>query len=195
VKTPATTATWDALPDPTGTVGAELPTAPYLPDGAPVNPPQYATGNYPHGAPYKAPDGSTVQPMASVTNNSTINNHSVTVETYNITTHDAAGAPVADPVPEVTGETPTECESNPDAIGCQSLGEFDHPIPKSSHVFTFSPESVDIVGQYPADIAILGSALSFAPACGAMTTIKPIVVGSAALVAAFILFGGMRGAD
>jgi len=186
---------WDALPDPTNDpdVAGELPRAGYMPEGAPVGAPNYASGNYPMGAPYKAPDGTTVQPMASVTN--ITNTNTVNVSTYNITTHNADGSPTNNPLPEPTDEQQDHCEKNPETAGCAKLGEYSHPIPTASHVFEFAPEVVNMPGSCPAPIPVLGSSLSFQPACDAMSTIKPLVVGMAAIMAALILFGGMRGAD
>jgi hypothetical protein len=202
---PATDSDWDALPDPTDAVAPELPNAEYMPEGAPVHAPHYdfVPFNAPSGSPYSKPDGSkwqdgvTVSPSVNTTNNNTTNNYNyVNVTNYSTKIENSDGSPVPVPVPE---ERPDEaqdpCEKNPNTLGCQEMGEFEHDIPKAEHVFEFEPEAVAIVGQCPPDIQILGSALSFAPACGAMSTIKPLVVGMAAVMAAMILFGGMRGAD
>lgn len=188
---------WNALPDPSETLAPELPGAPYMPHGAPVGKPQYTSGNYPMGEPYKAPDGTTVQPMASVThNNSTTNNYnnSVTISTYNITTHNADGTPTSNPTPQPTDEKPDECEANPERAGCKPLGEYTETVPKMTVNFAFTPEASPLSAGCPAPIQVLGHSLSYQPACDAMVMIKPVVLGMAAVMAAFILIGGFRGA-
>lgn len=198
---PANDSDWAGLPDPVPTVGPELPTAGYMPQGAPVSAPTYdfVPFNAPTGSPYKKPDGSTWQDGATVSpviNNTTNNYNNVKVVNYSTKVTNADGSPVPVPVPEEKPDDESDpCAQNPDRAGCAKLGEFEHEIPKKEHVFEFESEDVNMVGQCPAAIPILGHALSFQPACDAMGMIKPLVVGMAAVLASMILFGGMRGAD
>ncbi len=205
----ATDPDWDNLPDPTDDPGVagELPGAAYMPHGAPVGKPQYQNGNYPLGEPYKAPDGSTVQPMASVTNNTTNNsttnnyNNSVNVSTYNVTTHNAAGEPVANPTPEPTDEKQDFCEKNPKAIGCAELGTppAGEDMPRSEIPLSFTP--VDIGGNAscpaPNSVSAFGQtfALEYDSACTYASGIKPVVIAIGYLTALFIIFGAPRTAQ
>jgi hypothetical protein len=198
IKTPATPADFDSLPDPTDDPGVagELAKGPgYMPEGAPVNPPQYQTGNHPLGTPYKAPDGSTVQPMASVTNNSTINNHSVTVTTYNITTHNSSGVPLDNPVPVPTDEKQSFCEENPKSVGCIELGtpEAGDVLPRTEIPITFEPIDVGGNATCPApNVMSVGGysiPIEYDSICHYATSLNPVVIALSYLTALMIVFG------
>lgn len=191
---PVTQTDWDNLPDPIPAIGNELPSAPYLPDGAPVDSPIYESGRYPLGDPYKAPDGTTRQDYAHVTNNYNIDN-SVTITTSTTTITDAQGNPVTQPETE-TDTQPDQCEKYPESVGCQELGTDSFDVPRNTVQFTFTPEA-DILsgGSCPAPISVLGHSISYQPACDAMTMIRPVVLGMASVIAAYILFGAFRGVD
>lgn len=197
---PATDTDWDNLPDPTSTVAPELPTAPYMGEkGAPVGKPEYTSGNYPLGSPYKAPDGTTVQPMASVTN--VTNTNTVNVSTYNITTHNADGTPTNNPTPTPTDEKPDECEAHPDTVGCTKLGELPtaEVLPRSDVPITFNPVEIaeNATCPAPSTVAAFGQsfALEYDSACTYATGLKPVVIAVAYLTALFIIFGAPRSAQ
>lgn len=206
-RVPATPADFDNLPDPSEAVAPELPSAPYMPHGAPVDKPQYQPGDYPLGSPYKAPDGSTVQPMASVTNNNTTNNttnnynSSVTVSTYNITTHNADGTPTQNPTPEPTEEKQDQCEKYPDSLGCAKLGTPDPgaDLPKTETPLTFSPVDMGGNASCPAPSTIeafgVSLALEYDSACTYASGLKPVVIAVAFITALFIIFGAPRSAQ
>lgn len=193
---------FDALPDPTPVVAPELPSAPYM-SGAPVGKPTYQEGASPHGDPYKAPDGSTVQPMASVTNNNNVTNNynsSVTVSTYNVTTHNSSGQPI--PEAEQT-KTPTEekqdqCEKYPDSLGCLKMGEVSSPDLQTQQktIAAISPVSVGGVGSCPAPLttSFMGNTITMRwdLPCQAAGMLKPLILALAWLSAGVIFIGGVR---
>ena len=188
VNVPATQADIDSLPDPIPTIGPELGTKPYMPT-APVDAPVFTPGKYPLGAPYTAPDGSTKQDHAHVTNNTT--NNSVTITTSTTTINNINGDPVTEP------DTPTEtqqdqCEKYPNSVGCSELGTLDGQPSTGQFDLEFQPETDMLPASCPASITVLGHSLSFQPACDAMTYIKPVVLVMASLLATFILFGSFR---
>lgn len=136
------------------------------------------------------PDGSTT--TETTTTDPATGNSNTTTTTEKAPADSFCSANPTDPSCLPTDD---QCAQRPDTVGCSKLGEYSHAIPSSSFTFGFSPETVNMSATCPGDISILGHSLSFATACGAMATIKPIVVGMAAVMAAFLLFGGMRGAD
>jgi len=191
---PATDVDWDALPDPLSVVAPELPYAPYMPDGAPVEKPNYdfAPFSAPLGEPYTKPDGSTAQPMAKVSPNG----DGVTVDTYDQPLTNPDGTPVASPQPQDTPEPARDpCLDNPNRIGCMDAGTDNFALPEGTHNFAYTPEADVFSGSCPAPINVLGQTLSYQPACDAMTMIRPMVLGMAGLMSAFILFGAFRGGD
>ncbi len=190
---PATDDDWAALPDPLPAVAPELPFAPYMPEGAPVDAPNYefAPMSVPLGEPYIKPDGSTSQPMAKVSPNG----DSVTVDTYDQPLTDPQGNPVPNPTPQDTPEPDRDpCQDHPDRIGCMDAGTSDgFLLPKETHTMVFTPEASPISGVCPAPISMPGGhVLSFASACDAMTTIRPIVLALAGVMTAFMVIGVMR---
>lgn len=192
---PMTPGDWDALPDPLPAIAPELPYAPYMPEGAPVDAPEFdfAPFNVPIGEPYTKPDGSTYQPSASVSPNG----DTVTIDTYDQPLTDTQGQPVPNPTPQDTPEPqPDPCEQNPDRLGCMNAGSDNFTVPKSTINFSFTPEA-DVLGGggCPAPISVLGHSLSYQPACDAMSMIRPVVLGMASIIAAYILFGAFRGVD
>lgn len=199
-SSPATPADFDALPDPTSTPGVidDAQGQPYMQgatptSGVPVGKPNYESGNYPMGSPYKAPDGTTVQPMASVTNIS--NTNTVTISTYNITTHNADGSPTNNPLPQPTEENPDDCETNPDRVGCHDLGT---PDPQESLGTLEVPVSPTVTpvggpGVCPASVSLpYGITWSYQPFCDFATAIKPFILGFAWLSFAYIVVGAVR---
>lgn len=195
-KLPATEADFNALPDPIPFLGSELPSAPYLPGGVPVDNPKYSEVPIPMGEPYKAADGSTVQPMARVTNTTT--NNVVNVSTYNLTTIDSSGVPVVAPVPETTDEKQDQCEKYPDTLGCANL---DIPVAEdlakqTVPIALISPVSVGGVGSCPAPMtaSFLGQnvEVAFTPLCIFADTLRPLVLAIAWLSAGLIFIGGVR---
>ena len=183
---------WDALPDPLASVGPELPTAPYMPGGAPVATPGFDSGTVDLGPPYTKPDGSTVQPKGKVTDNG---DGSITMDTYDQPLTDPQGNPVPDAPPVDTPEPEKDpCLEHPDRIGCMDAGSDTFPLlQKETHTMVFTPEASPISGGCPASISMPGGhVLSFASACDAMTQIRPIVIALAGVLTAFMVIGVMR---
>lgn len=189
---PATQEDWDNLPDPSPVVGPELPTAPYMPNGAPVGTPQYTSGRYNVGEPYQAADGSTKQTVAQVTNN---NDNRVTITTNETTIINAAGEPVADPVPEPSETEMSECEKNPNAIGCAEFGTADSvEVPTVEVPVNPTVTPIGGPGQCPADVVspVFGITWSYQPVCDFAADIRPLIIGFAWLAFAYIVAGTIR---
>lgn len=193
----ATDADIDALPDPLPAVAPELPYAPYLPQGVPVNPPEYSFPPFssPLGEPYTKPDGSTAQPMVKVSPNG----DSVTVDTYDQPLTDAAGQPVVNPVPQDTPEPqPDPCEANPGRIGCMEAGSVsDSSVPvETKSIALITPVSIGGSGSCPAPLTttFMGQPISFSYdlPCQAAGMLKPLILALAWLSAGIIFIGGVR---
>lgn len=188
---PAVPSDFENLPDPLPDLAHELPYAPYMPNGAPVDAPFYdfAPMDVPLGQPYTRPDGSTAQPRAKISPN----DNTVTVAPYDQPLTDPQGNPTPNATPEPTPDPPKDpCDEHPDRAGCANLGSDDYAIPKTSINFAFTPEASPINGTCPAPVAVLGNTLSFQPACDAMSMIRPLVIGMASILAAYILIGAFR---
>lgn len=187
---PATQDDFNSLPAPPLEALAEL--APQV--GVPVNDPVYDPVDVPIGDPYTRPDGSTAQPMAKISPQS---GGQVAIDTYDQPINDPQGNPIPDPDPIDTPEPqPDFCQSNPQSISCLSLGSDSFDMPSKSINFAFAAESSPIgAGSCPAGINVLGNTLSFQPACDAMGMIRPLILGLASLMGAYIFIGGIRGGD
>lgn len=117
---PLTEADWAALPPLPDAVKQELPYVPYMPDGVPVDSPEYAPSDVPLGDPYTKPDGSTAQPRAKI---SPSGDGQVTVATYDQPLTDPSGQPVSNPVPQPTPDQPPDlCQLHPESVACMSSG-------------------------------------------------------------------------
>lgn len=197
---PATQADFDALPDPLPALFPELPYAPYLPDGVPVNPPEYSFTPFsaPIGNPYTRPDGSTVQPSATVSPNG----DTVTIDTFDKPLTDSAGNPVPTAAPQDTPEPApeqkTQCEKFPASLGCANL---DIPTAQAINKENFdidliSPVTVGGSGSCPAPMTanFLGQnvEVAFTPLCIFADTLRPLVLAIAWLSAGLIFIGGVR---
>ncbi len=188
----ATPSDYDALPDPLPALAPELPFAPYLPQGVPVQQPEYSPSDVPLGQPYTKPDGSTAQPRAKI---SPSGDGQVTVATYDQPLTDAQGQPVTNPTPQPTPDQPKDpCDDHPERLGCMPAGSDSFAVPTSSVPLSFTPESAPFSGTCPAPISVLGQSISFQSSCDAMTMIRPLVLAFAAVMAAFILLDTFRGA-
>lgn len=197
---PAEQADWDALPDPLSVVGPELPYAPYMVGGAPVDAPEYdfTPFSVPIGQPYEKMDGSTAQPMAKVSPNEDM----VTVDTYDQPLTDPQGNPVLNPVPEdtlePTPESKTDCEKFPSSIGCMELGTVTDPTLGSENrsIASITPVSVGGAGSCPAPLtaSFMGHPVSFSydMPCSFATSLKPLILVIAWLSAGLIFIGGVR---
>lgn len=190
-RIPVTHQDFDALPDPIPTIGPELASAPYMPNGAPVDNPQYTEGRYPLGDPYKAPDGTTRQDYAHVTNNNIDN--SVTITTSTTTIADANGNPVTEPETE-TDTQPDECEKHPESVGCSSYGTPEPIQPLSTLTVPLNPDYSPVggAGSCPAPITVKGITWSYQPICDFATAIRPLIIGFAWISFAFIVAGTVR---
>lgn len=191
---------WDGLPDPLPDVAPELPYAPYLPEGVPVEAPKYdfVPFSAPVGEPYTKPDGSTVQPMAKVSPNG----DSVTIDTYDQPVTDPQGNPVPNPQPLDTPEpvppTETQCEKFPASLGCANLDtpNAENLNTQARDVALITPVSIGSAGSCPAPMTadFLGQSLelSFDPLCTYANALRPLVLAIAWLSAGLIFIGGVR---
>lgn len=186
---------WDALPDPLPDVAPELPYAPYMPDGAPVDVPNYdfAPMSVPVGEPYTKPDGSTAQPMAKISPNG----DAVTVDTYEQPLTDSQGNPVPDPQPVDTAEpTPDHCAANPSTVGCTQLGAPSAAEPLNTLEVPVNVDTTAVggAGSCPADVttSIYGITWSYQPVCDFASAIRPLIIGFAWLSFAYIVVGAVR---
>lgn len=197
---PATDDDWAALPDPLPAVAPELPYAPYMPEGVPVEAPEYdfAPFNTPLGQPYTKPDGSTSQPMASVSPNG----DSITVDTFDQPLTDSAGNPVPNPQPQDTAEPApeqkTDCDKYPTSVGCTDLGTPASPEPVPTTELPVNATVTPIGGSgacpSPASLSFLGQPLtwSYQPICDFAGMIRPLVIGFAWLTFGLIVVGAIR---
>lgn len=197
---PATEQDMLALPDPLPVIAPELPSAPYMPEGVPVDPPEYdfVPFSVPLGQPYTKPDGSTAQPMAKVSPNEEL----ITVDTYDEPLTDPNGNPLADPAPQDTPEPvpeqKTDCEKFPESLGCAQLGTAsDVPIgTESRSIAAIAPVSVGGAGACPSPLtaSFMGQTVSFSydMPCQFATSLKPLILAIAWLSAGLIFIGGVR---
>jgi len=191
---------WDGLPDPLPIVGPELPDAPYMPGGVPVDAPEYDFVPFttPVGYPYERPDGSTAQPMAKVSPNG----DQVTVDTYDQPLTDANGDPVPSAPPEDTPEpqpeSPTQCDKYPNSLGCAELGTVDDSVipTESRSIASIAPVTVGGAGSCPEPLTadFMGQTVSFSydMPCQFATSLKPLILAIAWLSAGLIFIGGVR---
>lgn len=192
---PATDDDWAALPDLLPVVAPELPYAPYMPEGVPVDPPEYDFVPFttPVGNPYTKPDGSTAQPMASLSPNG----DQVTIDTFEQPLTDPNGDPVANSQPQDTQEpTPNPCQQNPSSLAC---AEFGVAPPMEAIPVTVLPASTSFTpiggaGQCPADITTtrFGITWSYQPICDFAQAIKPFILGFTWIAFAYIVAGAVR---
>jgi hypothetical protein len=199
VAKPMTPEDWEALPDPTPHLAPELPYAPYV-EGAPVEAPEFDFAPFvaPLGQPYTKPDGSTAQPMVSVSPNGDM----VTLDTFDqpLTTPD--GQPVANPLPQDTPEPvpdqKTQCDKFPATLGCASLDvpEAEALATEVRSISLIAPVSMGGSGVCPAPLtaSFLGQQveMSFDPLCQFASTLRPLVLAIAWLSAGIIFVGGVR---
>lgn len=197
---PMTDAEWDALSDPIPTVGSELPTAPYMDQGAPVGTAQFTPGDAIIGSPYTKADGSTAEPRARITDNL---DGTVTIDTYEkpLTNPDGTPADTNAPITDTADEpTPTKdpCIDNPDRLGCVSLGEVtDTTVGTAERTLaSITPASIGGVGSCPAPITstFMGQSISFSYdlPCQAAGMLRPLILALAWLAAGIIFIGGVR---
>lgn len=198
---PADENDWLGLPDPLPVVGPELPYAPYSTDGVPVDAPEYdfAPFQTPIGEPYTKPDGSTAQPMASVSPNG----DSVTVDTYDQPLTNPQGDPLPDapPVdtPEPQPDSPTQCDKYPNSLGCAELGTVDDlPVGEETRTIAAIAPITTIGGAgscpEPLTASFMGQTVSFSydMPCSFATSLKPLILAIAWLSAGLIFIGGVR---
>lgn len=191
---PATDADWDALPSPLPIIAPELPYAPYMPEGVPVNAPEYAPSDISLGQPYTRPDGSTAEPRAKI---SSAGDGKVTIAPYDLPLTDPSGNPVSNPVPEPTpSDTPTDCDKYPASIGCAEFGAIPPAEPLATRDIPVNPTVTPIggPGSCPADIttSAYGITFSYQPFCDFASAIRPLIIGFAWLAFAYIVAGTVR---
>lgn len=101
---------------------------------------------------------------------------------------------VADPSEDTSK---TDCERNPNTLGCAELDTPETPVPKSTANVEFSVDNLGLgEGTCPAPITFSTSAgqhtISYQAACDFTTSIlKPLLLAIAAMMAYFIVAGGV----
>jgi len=137
----------------------------------------------------------------STTTQTTTNN--ITYNTNNFTWTNSTTTVNPDGSSQTQTETPddpkSECEKNPDSIGCQKPGDVGSPedIPRNSVPISFTPVDFTSNASCPADIPVsmgrFGSfVLSFGPFCNWTASIAPIFIALAAIAAAMIFMDGLK---
>lgn len=198
---PATPEDWDALPDPSADLAPELPYAPYMPEGVPVEEPEFAPQIVPLGLPYTAPDGATWQPMADI---QPAGNGQVRVRPYDEQLTEPDGTPIPQPdrpTAEVQPEQPTQCDRYPDSLGCLQSGAAPAPdsIPKTQVPLNFTPMTMPGSSSTscpsPETVSLAGHSfeIKYDGLCYYADGLKPFVILGAYISAAMIIFGVIRG--
>jgi hypothetical protein len=197
--TPATDPDFAGLPNPIPTIAPELPNAPYLPNGVPVDPPLFKPVDIPTASPYNEPNGATVQPRATVTPNPA-DPGTVQIQTYDLPVTNPDGSPVANPAPVNTTEPPKssdQCADHPDSLGCSSLDQpSDESLNSKDISASIVPVSVGSAGTCPAPetFSYLGKqfSMSFQPACDSANMLRPLILAISWLFAGMIFVGGVK---
>lgn len=198
---PVTPENWDALPDPLPAIVPELPYAPYLPDGVPVEEPEFAPQVVPLGLPYTAPDGSTWQPMADI---QPAGDGQVRVRPYDEQLTEPDGTPIPQPnrpTAEVAPEQPTQCDKYPNSIGCMQPGAAPAPetIPNTQIPLSFTPMTMPGSSAtscpVPETVGLGGHTfeIRYDGLCYYADSLRPFVILGAYITAAMIIFGVIRG--
>lgn len=194
---PATQADFDALPAPPAAALAEL--APQT--GVPVDAPVYEPMTVEVGTPYTRPDGSTAQPMATI---SPAGDGQVWIDTFDQPLTDPSGVPYpSPPPPEDTQEmvaSDTQCDKYPHTLGCANLDtpEAETLGTEDRSIALIAPVSIDGAGTCPAPLSTTVGGITitmpFDALCQYATTLRPLVLALAWLSAGVIFIGGVRNA-
>lgn len=176
-----------------------------LPDGVPVENPQFSKGRAPLGQPYPGDSTPNEGPWKQdyVTTWGDPNNPPLGLE-WGTGTGDADNPntdddedPPTDPDEPGTGEQPEYpdlCEEHPTISACQELGEAPtDEVPKSTFNMMFQAEPLGLPAACPAPIPVLGYSLSFETACTISNWMAPLVVALGAMCAGMICVAAIRG--
>lgn len=135
------------------------------------------------------PGGTTT---TTITNNYNYNNNTVTVTTT--TTVTAPDGTTTTTESEPPPEAPTNCEKNPDTLGCAQLGTVpDIEIPTAERAVSWDPEAVGLPAGCPAprngprDIVI-----TYDAACQFADGVRPFVIAAAAFCGLLIVIGSLK---
>jgi hypothetical protein len=148
------------------------------------------------------PDGTKV--VTNVTNNYNYAGDTVTVTTTTTeTTYNAANVATGTKTTTSEGEKPkTECEQQPDAVGCAKLDTPDVELPKATKNVPYASDNVNVTwgSGCPAPISIGtfgGGArqLEFTAFCDVATRANPFILAAGAFAAMLIVLYGVRGAS
>lgn len=113
----------------------------------------------------------------------------------------APGVPADPALSPSTAQPPaqTDCDKNPDSIGCSQFGDADIPdfnLPGKNVKLTFVPTPLGNGGSCPAPktFSYFGKtySLSYAPLCTLVSTMRPLVLLLFSLASAYIFVGGLR---
>jgi hypothetical protein len=129
---------------------------------------------------------------SSVTN-STSTTTTITNNTTNISTTNTSSTPLPNKPPAPTPDpAKTDCEKNPDALGCAKFGTPETPIlPKSKSPFTLAVKTFSGSGGCPAPLTFavrgLSYSVGFQPICDQLLYLKALMLMIAGVMAAYIL--------
>lgn len=153
-----------------------------------------------------APDGSTTTTTTQSTytgteSGSNVGNHVVNITnttTTNVTNNGNTTTTTTTEAANSPAPTKSACQENPNAVGCQELGEVpDVDLERKELEGSVVPVSVGGEGQCPAPLtANVGGQqveMTFEPVCRVATGVRPVVIVVAWLAAAYILAGVVRG--
>lgn len=168
--------------------------------GAPVEAPVSVTGPASQQGQPKTvvSTGPLGQTTTTTTNNYTYNYAGDTI-TYNTVTVTSVTHPDGTTTTTQEGETPsdqedpTECEKNPDSVGCQELGEApDDEVPRAERQVDYQAEAVNLPAGCPPDVQAGDYTLSYRHACEFALDIKPAVLAAAAFAAVLMVVMALR---
>lgn len=153
----------------------------------------------------------TSNPVTNITTNgdtftyNTVNN--TTVNTTNLTTNvttSVTSQTTVNPSPAESPEPPaSDCESNPDSVGCMPVGSAPNAeqLPKRTENISFVPKVFQSNTACPAPIPFQADIVnyhfayefSWQPYCDGLNTyVRPLILLFAALMAAYAFAGGMK---
>jgi hypothetical protein len=118
------------------------------------------------------------------------------------TSTDGAAAVVEETTTEedaTNEDSKSECEKSPDTLGCAKLDTPDTPVPKSTKNVDYAPDNLGFgSGACPSPISASAAGrtytISYQPMCDLATNVlRPVLLAMAALMAYFMVVGGVRG--
>lgn len=139
-------------------------------------------------------------PMTVVENKRTTTNGTQTGSSSSPVVSQAPGNTTASgPNSPLQPQNQTDCDKNPNSIGCSAFGESDvpdSPLGTLSQSVSFTPVNLGGGGSCPAPRTFHAAGTSFSMSydriCTFQSQSKPLVLAACALIGAFIFVGGMK---